>query len=310
MVHAHFLAKYSIVVLILCNALGIYANSNQLTDLSQFYIDFDESMIHGFTETEYKQLLLEKPQSSFIPLLKQMYQYSNFLTRHLERNKRLGIPRIIHQIWLGSKLPDQYKKFQRSWKKLHPDWEYRLWTDDDVESFGLVNKEAFDKARNYGEKANIFRYEILFRYGGLYIDTDFECLKSFEILNQQYEFYTGLVTLNRKTLINNGLIGSVPQHPILKACIDNIKNKKVFGNGRGQFNKNGTIFFGYTVIETCQNKQLDVSKIFIAPPTYFYPWPGPEYKKPLNEYILDSSFAIHYWDCSWSRYSKKKMLQD
>jgi mannosyltransferase OCH1-like enzyme len=41
---------------------------------------------------------------------------------------------------------------------------------------------AFDRASNFGEKSDIWRYEILFRLGGVYVDTDFECVRPFDSL--------------------------------------------------------------------------------------------------------------------------------
>lgn len=43
-------------------------------------------------------------------------------------------------------------------------------------------QKAFDAAKNYGEKSDILRYEILFVYGGVYADVDVECLQPFDAL--------------------------------------------------------------------------------------------------------------------------------
>jgi len=271
-------------------------------DLVSMYIDFDESVFMAFSGQEFEWMLAQKPQKQYLPLLKKLYEQSNFLTKLYQPTLNPGIPRIIHQIWLGSPLPERYKKFQESWKKFHPDWEYRLWTDADVKDFKLINQIAYDQSKNYAEKANVFRYEILDRLGGLYVDTDFECFRSFDMLNQFYEFYTGMATINRVTLINNGLIASIPGHPILKACINNINKKNL---GFGQMGKNGTIYFGQMVVESCENNStLDLTKIMILPPTYLYPWPGVGAHKSLQEYILPTSFAVHYWDGTWTPYSE------
>ena len=40
------------------------------------------------------------------------------------------IPRILHQIWLGgSPIPEEFLEFSAGWRRHHPHWEYRLWTD-------------------------------------------------------------------------------------------------------------------------------------------------------------------------------------
>ncbi|MBI5273924.1 MAG: hypothetical protein HY860_02585 [Chlamydiales bacterium] len=286
--------KMLIILLSFSHTLFSYINQEQA--LVHFYIDFEQSMHEGFNEEKYTKCLDEKPQKTYLSILKTLYEQNHFLRKLHERPIK-AIPRIIHQIWLGSPLPKRYKKFQETWKKYHPDWKYKLWTESDLKNFKLINQKAFDKSANYAEKANIWRYEILERFGGLYVDTDFKCLQSFDLIHDFYEFYAGIATINRLTLINNGLIASIPGHPILKECIKNI-NKQPYGHG--QLGRNGTIFFGHMVVQTClNNKSMNLHRILILPPTYFYPWPGKDAPKHFNEYLLESSFAVHFWDCSW-----------
>lgn len=259
----------------------------------RLYIDFDESIHRGYTDKEFEQHLDQKPQKAYLPILRDLYLRNHPLLKQPIR----AIPRIIHQIWLGSPLPERYRQLQQTWKTLHPDWEYKLWTEEDLDNFSLVNQNAFDESRNYGEKANIWRYEILDRFGGLYIDTDFQALRPFDPIHDLYEFYAGLATVDRITLINNGLIASIPGHPILKACIRSIRQKKTYGHG--QYGRNGTIFFGHTIMQTIlDNPGMNV---LIFPPTYFYPYPGKKAVHALEEYIIESSFAVHFWDMSWAR---------
>src|SRR5439155_11415662 len=47
--------------------------------------------------------------------------------------RRMRIPRLLHQVWVGSApMADEQREFIAGWKRLHPDWEHRLWTDDDL----------------------------------------------------------------------------------------------------------------------------------------------------------------------------------
>ena len=108
-----------------------------------------------------------------------------------EKNKRsLGkaqncpiIPKKIHLIWLGPKTPPiVFKDCLASLKKNLPDWEFKLWTDADVPSLDLYNQKYFDEETNYAAKSDILRYEILYRFGGVYIDVDIEVIQSLDIL--------------------------------------------------------------------------------------------------------------------------------
>lgn len=83
------------------------------------------------------------------------------------------IPKIIHQIWIGPKPPPQ--AIMESWKRHYPDYEYILWNEDKIaEEFpnGIRGQKQFDVQSKYAGKANILRYGILHKYGGVYIDAD------------------------------------------------------------------------------------------------------------------------------------------
>lgn len=82
------------------------------------------------------------------------------------------IPRIIHQVWGGGAIPDEVTRWMFSWRAMHADWQYILWRDAPQ---WLVNRGAFDQAPSWAQKSDVLRYEVLKRYGGLYVDADCQC---------------------------------------------------------------------------------------------------------------------------------------
>jgi mannosyltransferase OCH1-like enzyme len=42
------------------------------------------------------------------------------------------IPKIIHQLWKTADVPPAFLHWQSSWREMHPDFEYRLWTNADL----------------------------------------------------------------------------------------------------------------------------------------------------------------------------------
>ena len=137
------------------------------------------------------------------------------------------IPKVIHQIWLGTNpIPSNYKYYLETWKEYHPGWEIKLWTKEDIVKENFSNIDLFWLARSYMEQSDIARYEILYRYGGLYIDTDIECFSSFNDLHYKYDFYTNMEppAINKKRVsILNAMIASVPKHPIIKNTLTQIR---------------------------------------------------------------------------------------
>jgi hypothetical protein len=134
-------------------------------------------------------------------------------------SKQPIIPKLIHQIWIGKReLPPLRKAFMESWKKHHPDWSYKLWTNEDVENWQgkFYLKDLYDRAYTIQEKADILRLNIIYRYGGLYVDTDLECLKNFSPLHHKYKFYAS----TEQTL---QLFASVPSNLVFEKIFHTIR---------------------------------------------------------------------------------------
>lgn len=211
------------------------------------------------------------------------------------------IPKKIHQIWLGSKFPKEYKSWQKTWIDNHPDWEYILWTEKEIENFNFKNKEVFDKTPNYGSKSDILRYEILNRFGGLYIDTDFECFKPFDYLHLNMDFYVGII-FEKEFNVTNGIIGSVPGHPVLEHLINSI-NSPVVSNNTEKIHE---ITGPWALNEAYKLKMFDKTFRNVAfPVSYFFPFPNNKLhirsERKIKKYKKPESLALHYWEVSWTR---------
>lgn len=210
-----------------------------------------------------------------------------------------NIPKKIHQIWLGSPLPEGYKQWANSWKKMHPDYEYKLWTDEDVKSLNLPNKKAYNDIKNPGPKSDILRYHILNKFGGIYIDTDFECLQSFHTLSY-LDFYTS-VGYPSSIEVYPGLMACTPGHPIIKRLVKEINKVSVEDiTSKGILKATSSYLFTEVFFSVVNSYQKG---IVAFPPDYFYPYPN-NFKgfKEVDgrQYIKECSYAIHYWEQSWN----------
>ena len=91
------------------------------------------------------------------------------------------IPKIIHQTYKSTELPPVYKQCQETVLKLHPDFEYRFYTDEDMDR--VVREEApeyyeaFSALPRMIMKIDMFRYFLMYLYGGLYVDMDYMMLQ-------------------------------------------------------------------------------------------------------------------------------------
>lgn len=295
-------------------------------------VDFRTSMGQGdpYMQPFYDMILTNKVEEWWINAVgdREPVEVFSFFEKMYEQNKLkllpdsepYRIPRVFHHIWIGGKpFPEKYKKWQKTWQSV-PGWEYKLWTDREVRDFPMVNRDLFEAAANIGIKADILRMEILYKEGGVYIDTDFECLQPemFDILNKNYDFYSGLTPLDGKAiLIANGLIGAISGHPILKGYIENLRKAKTMKGCTGIVMK-GPGFLTRMVLEYANTSCKDI----LLPPTFFYPLaiypPKPigllSLKQGSLAHLMDSeegreeikyivnkpeSLAIHWWEGSW-----------
>ena len=167
------------------------------------------------------------------------------------------IPRILHQVWVGpDPLPEEFARYRESWRQHHPDWEMRLWTEESLPR-DLTRPEVYERLRKPTERSDMIRLEILFRFGGVYVDTDFECLRPIDPLIEGVEFFTCDLKPGR---VNNAVIGSVSGHPLLERALRELRPRTEYG-----YDKHGT---GPHFLEALVRDQPGVT---IYPPHYFYP---------------------------------------
>ncbi|SPF49152.1 hypothetical protein SBF1_4330001 [Candidatus Desulfosporosinus infrequens] len=157
-------------------------------------------------------------------IIKNLYENNNFLEFLPQEVPK--IPKIIHQIWMGTKeISEEREECRQHWIQHHPNWEYRLWTDKEVANYDFIdqkNEHLFHKSIQMGEKANILRYDILNQIGGLFVDVDCDCFQSYDSLNDNYDFYAGFLSSippkysEEQIIIQNAVVGAKPNHPIIK----------------------------------------------------------------------------------------------
>jgi mannosyltransferase OCH1-like enzyme len=128
------------------------------------------------------------------------------------------IPKILHQIWIGPKPAPT--NLMKTWKEKHPDFEYILWTENEIIKRKLELK-CIDKIMMINEingKADIIRWEILYQYGGYFVDADSICIEPFdEIFYDKPAFATFENENVRNGLVATGTMGFIPKYSL---CLD------------------------------------------------------------------------------------------
>lgn len=232
------------------------------------------------------------------------------------------IPQLIHQTWKNTEIPISLRKFQQSWKNCHPDWEYRLWTDEDNRQFLATNYPWFlDIYDGYTEnicRVDAVRYFILMQYGGVFIDLDFECLRPLDSLLQDKELVLGLephehVMLPQaqarqlKQIICPSLIASRPRHPFWQdVCQYLVENQHL----PGVLDTTGPFLLTRAYDSSSSKSSISlVESELLYPATKFDCWHGKLQNSEFRQKITKKAFAIHHWEGSWFRSPQVQMLR-
>lgn len=144
----------------------------------------------------------------------------------------MSIPKIIHRIWEAKDSPPPTPKMVRNgalWAQMNPGWEVKLW-EKGPESFAMVNeclyrKEAPSGHNGFRFRADLLRLEILYHYGGLYVDMDTEPLRPLgDLLDGKSA--VAAFSPNRwkgERVISNAIMAAEPGHPWIVRCIQTMK---------------------------------------------------------------------------------------
>lgn len=144
----------------------------------------------------------------------------------------LILPKTIYQTWYKKTLPTSIQQSVNWMLKQNPNYSYELSDDNDMDMFIKQNfndtiYSAFKMLKVGAAKADLWRYLILFKNGGVYLDVD----------SMIYGVLDNLITDNSAIISREKNYGKFVQwcliypsnHPLLKLCIDkcvfNILNK-------------------------------------------------------------------------------------
>ena len=156
----------------------------------------------------------------------------------------MTIPKIIHQLWIGNKTrPDI---FMATWREKHINtgFEYILWTEEEFKKRNFTSslQDKIDKMEEINGKADILRWEILYEYGGIFIDADSVCLHPIDELVSNNAFFCyenehargagwsedyGLALTHSHPTLSTGTMAFPKHHNLPKMAIEWIKTHNV-----------------------------------------------------------------------------------
>lgn len=189
------------------------------------------------------------------------------------------IPKIFHRV-VPEDVPAQFECWWQKFQQLHPEWRFITWQDPlDPQQFELSH--LWDKCTAGAQLAGLVRLEVVHRFGGVYVDMDFEPIKPFDpLLNNQL-----FIGTEDGTVLTDAVFGAEPNHPGLASAIN------AFINGYWSNNPSET---GPLHTTAHLSGRDDVT---VLPTELFYPYLWTEPQR-ANESFPDA-YAVHHWNHSW-----------
>lgn len=213
------------------------------------------------------------------------------------------IPKIIHYCWFGGNpLPESVEQCIESWHKYCPEYKIIQWNESNYNVKTIPYIEQAYEHKKYAFVSDYARLEVIYNYGGIYLDTDVELIKPLDSLLAE----TCFMGLEKAGSVNTGIgFGSVANHPVLKENMHAYEGKQ-FAQG----NKINPIICVEITSEllrthglTNENKIHHLKNLTIYPTEFFCPL-----DMETNQLsVTNNTYSIHHYDSSW--YSENKFLR-
>lgn len=217
----------------------------------------------------------------------------------------MALPKTIHYCWFGrNPLPELAQKCIASWKKYLPDYEIKEWNENNFD-VNMINYTADAyKEKKYAFVSDFARIYILYKYGGLYFDTDVEVIKDMTpIINNgpflgcEHDYCKDADVTH--LCVNPGLgIGAYPKMYFFKELVEYYSNISFFKED-GSYNQITIVQHTTSLLVKHGLKNTpDIQKcagFTIYPKEYFCPL---EYTTGELT-ITDNTYTIHRYMASW-----------
>jgi len=213
------------------------------------------------------------------------------------------IPKIIHLVWFGGERPKIFDKLVERIREINYDYELIEWNDSNI-NFNLINNELFNSCSNLGAKSDIFRFEVLYEYGGIYMDYDFLQIKKFDNI-LDCDFFAGSPECSPHETWNS-IVGAKKGNEICKNFLNGLIGKSPIN--KGEIDKvmweTGPYYLHKIISET--NCSCDYKKLVGK---YFYPFPATERLqirklteediKYCESFVNEDTYCIHLHTTTW-----------
>jgi hypothetical protein len=206
------------------------------------------------------------------------------------------IPSVLHRT-VPERRDPVIDRFWREFGKMYPDWELRSWDEPlDPDDFP-VTSPLWPLCQSGAQKAGLVRLELLWTYGGIYVDSDVQPLRRMDELLTCQVFGAW----EDANCVPDAVLGAVPGHPAVAEMLNMAAERLVAGQDAWHT--------GPGVTTTVMPRRSDVT---VLPPGAFYPYHYLEKARAQENFRQTSpwSYCVHHWHGSWLTDKQRKSQRE
>lgn len=203
------------------------------------------------TNTYLEHFSLNNYTKTYIPIKKDIAEYISQTTTPIEKYGEINvtninidsdIPKDIYLVWHSTELPPIMKRYVDDEIKQNPELNFHIYDVDKCKNFIKENFDqsvlnAFDTLNPIAYKVDLWRYCVMYKKGGIYVDIKLMPVNGFKFVNllDKERFMLerdGSFWENNTFGVSNALIITKPGNQIFLDCIENIVenvNNKFYG---------------------------------------------------------------------------------
>ncbi|MDR1688874.1 MAG: hypothetical protein LBS21_09740 [Clostridiales bacterium] len=217
------------------------------------------------------------------------------------------IPKLIHYFWFGSKpLPERHNQFISGWKELCPGYDIIEWNINnyDINKFQYTKDAAL--AGRWSKVATYARFDVVYNYGGICMDTDVEMVKPLDDLL----YNTAYIGFGNENRINSGSgFGAVKNFEMFNEMRENYDNTLINPDGTQNLLVN-SYFETDFLVKKGLNPNGDfqiIENLTVFSSESFSPMPSFIFAESGVAYATKNTFSVHHYDTSLKGEEQMKM---
>ena len=224
----------------------------------------------------------------------------------ITRGSNAIIPKTIHYFWFsGDPYPDKIKRCIDSWYKYCEGYEIKQWNLENYRTDCAFCNEALAK-RSWAFASDYGRCDVLFQYGGIYLDSDVELVRPLDDLL----YDEGFMCFESNAGVDPGSgMGAVAKHSIMRDIRERYHGLHYVDEYGNVYQPNimnlyTDVLKKYGLKSGSQYQRVNGFAIY--PPLVFSPYSYMTFRTQP----YDNVYAIHHWVSSWVTQKRKQELEE